>query len=147
MWKFDPAIESSSETFLLPRPITVCKIVDRWSASRFRVPLRDGDVVHGRSRSGVDISIRGRLGEHDGGLAVGEMPMFDLLEQMRESLHVTDSEEQLGLVLFSQGTTRRGFQRCSITRLDYDLSDAALFGYSLLVHASEPKLIESESLV
>lgn len=146
MWKFEPAFQWSGATFVLPRPITACKIVDRWSAARFDVPLRDGDVVHGRSRRGVDISIRGQLGSHDGELAVGEMPMFDLLEAMREALHVSDPEQEYGLTLFTDGTTRRGFRRCTVTRLEYDLSDAALFGYSLVVHASEPRLVEGASL-
>lgn len=147
MWKFEPAVESTNATFVLPRPITACRIVDRWSSARFEVPLRDGDVVHGRSRSGVDISIRGRLGQHDGNLAIGEMTMFDLLEQMREALHIANPEEQFGLTLFTDGVLRRGFRNCSITRLDYDLSDAALFAYSLSVHASDPQLVEAASLV
>lgn len=147
MWAFSPALESTSTRFVLPRPVTTCKIVDRWETARFSVPLRDGDVLHGRSRTGVDISIRGRLGQLDGDLVVGEPAMFDVLESMREAVHDDDPDARFGLALFVDGSVQRGFKECRVLKLEYDLSDAAIFAYSLIVHASDPRLYEASSLL
>lgn len=146
MWQFSPTLETSAERFVLPRPVTALRISDRWRMDQFEVPLRDGDRVHGRSRRGVDVSIRGRLGRHDGALTASELAMFDVLEQMREACHA-DPEAKFGLAIFDDGTLKRGFSGCVVTRLEYDLSDASLFGYSLVVHASDPVLKTAGSLV
>lgn len=146
MWTFAPTLSTPDVTFKLPRPVTACRITDRWDTARFEVPLRDGDVTHGRSRRGVAIALRGQLGEQEGQLATGELAMFDLLEQMRETLHTGDPDQALTLTLFSDGSLRRGFRDCSLLKLEYDLSDAALFAYSLLIHASDPVLREGVTL-
>ena len=143
MWSFSPTLDLPHDRLALPRPIIQLRVQDQWDAAAFDVPLRDGSLRHGRSRGGVDIAIRGQLGELNGSRTLSEGAMLDAIEQVRLALHLPHPEATYGLGLFrldSDPDVLRGFARCTTVKFEYDLSDRALYGYSLLVHASDPHL-------
>ena len=72
--------------------------------------------------------------------SAGEAAMFETLELMRTALHALEPEESFGFVLFRDGASVRGFAGCTMAKVEYDLSEAALFGYSLVVNVDEVDL-------
>ena len=143
MWTFAPTLVLPSGAVPLPRPITQLRVQDQWEAASFTVPLRDGSVRRGRSRGGIDLAIRGQFAVTAEGLALSESDMFDAIDDVRMALHLGGPEVTYGLALFVDATNsgnRRGFIDCTTVKFEYDLSDRALFGYSLLIHASDPAM-------
>ena len=141
---FAPALVFGTRLVPLPRPITQIRIQDTWDAARFKVPHRDGSLWAGRSRDGVEISIRGQLGRDADGVLLSERAMFEAIESVRHELHLSDPDAEYGLALFvdaTGGDVVRGFRGCSTVKLETDLSDRAIYGYTLLIHASDPTLI------
>lgn len=147
-WIFRPTLVLPTGRLRLPRPIVQCRVQEAYDAAQFKVPLRDGDRWFGRSRGGIDIALRGQLAQNGAEPAFTEGAMFDLVEEVREALRLGDPEQTYGLGLLEEddpGTPAsarplRGFVGCSTVRLEYDLSDRALYGYSLLIHASDARL-------
>ena len=150
MWTFAPALAfNDSRVIPLPRPIAQLRVTDAFEATPLTVPFRDGSVRRGRSRGGVDIAIRGQLAQHGDTLRLSEPEMHATIESVRAALRVSDPEETYGLALYrfvppgltlDQAHTLRGFVGCTTVKFEYDLSDRALYGYSLIVHASDPTL-------
>ncbi|MFV0445869.1 MAG: hypothetical protein ACK5Q5_20010 [Planctomycetaceae bacterium] len=145
MLNFKPALWRSGELFELPRPVTSVRVQDSWDFAKFKVPLAAGDATTGHSRNGVDIAIEGRCGTHAGELTIDETGMFGALELLRSRLHVPSGEIGFELFLYHDPTAShyRSFRRCSTVRFDYDLSDAHLYSYSLVIHASDATLYSS----
>ena len=149
MWSFSPTLALPSRRLALPRPVVQLRVQDAHEAARFQVPARDGSLWAGRSRGGVDISIRGQFGRSGDGLTLTEPAMLDAIDAVRSALRLADPEAVYGLGLFvfvdpddpaAPSPPLRGFMQCSTVRFEYDLSDRAMYGYSLMVHASDPDL-------
>ena len=141
---FAPSLVFGSRLVPLPRPIMQIRIQDTWDAARFKVPHRDGSLWAGRSRDGVEISIRGQLGRDADGVLLSERAMFESIEAVRDELHLNHPDQQYGLALFvdsNRTESVRGFRACSTVKLEVDLSERAIYGYTLLIHASDPTLI------
>ena len=143
MWTFAPTLALPSGHLALPRPIVQLRVQDHHDQRAFKVPLQDGSRLHGRSRGGVDIAIRGQFAKLADQQALSEAAMLDAIDAVRTALHLDGPEQTYGLGLFrsdAEPTELRGFRDCTTTKFEYDLSDHALYGYSLLVHASDPNL-------
>ena len=148
MWQFAPTlIFPNLQIVPLPRPILQLRVQDGFEATPMTVPFRDGSVRRGRSRGGVDIAIRGQLARSGDDLAFSEPEMFDAIESVRLALLRDDPEETYGLALYRfvlpeqdllDSDRLRGFAECTTVKFEYDLSDRAIYGYSLIVHASDP---------
>ena len=141
MWTFAPAVVLPQETIELPRPVTTLKLLDSWDAARFRIPGRAGEVTRGSAPGGVTIAIRGRIGSQAGTLAADESAMLDVLHRIREALHDLGPDDSFGLAIYRDGESLRGFTDCTPLKVEADLSDAALFGYSLVVRAGSVQLV------
>ena len=137
MWTFRPTVLLPTQTFELPRPVTTLKVVDSWEAARFKVPARPGEVTRGQSPGGVTIAVRGQIGTHAGVVQSGEPAMFEVIDALRTALHGLGPDESFGLAVFRDGAAVRGFAECSVLKVEYDLSDAVLFGYSMTVRAGQ----------
>ena len=150
MWTFAPALVfSDSRIVSLPRPIVQLRATDAFDSTSLTVPFRDGSVRRGRSRGGVNIAIRGQLARTGDTLALSEPEMHAAIESVRAALRIGNPEETFGLALYrylpgetsvDDARVLRGFMGCTSVKFEYDLSDRALYGYSLIVHASEPSL-------
>lgn len=143
MFVFSPMLVFGPQTVPLPRPITQVRVQDSWDAARFKVPHQDGSLWAGRSQDGVDISIRGQFARTGDQLTLSESDMLDAIEAVRASLRLGDPSETYGLALFVDSDDpqmKRGFRACSTVKFEYDLSDRALYGYTLMVHASDPQM-------
>ena len=140
MLTFNPALILPGETLELPRPVTALKILDGWDAGRFKVPGRPGEVTRGRSAGGATVSIRGQFGRHEGVVRATEAAMLETLKRLRAALQSLGPEEPFGLAVFRDGAAVRGFAGCTVAKSEYDLSEASLFGYSLVIRADDPVL-------
>jgi hypothetical protein len=140
MFTFKPAIWRNDTLYELPRPIVAVRVQDTWDFEQFKVLLRDGVDVAGRSQNGVDISIEGQIGTQAGALQADEAAMFAALESLRSALGVSSPEATYELFLYhdSGTSTYRSFRACTTVRFEYDLSDKALFTYAVVVHAADP---------
>lgn len=138
---FTPTLIIQQTRFELPRPIVACRLLDAWDFARFKVPLQDGDVTTGRSQNGLDIGIEGQIGTHAGVLKAKEADMLLTLEQLRTAA-ASANDTDIVLILYRDDETgdEHFLRQCSLTRLEYDLSDARLFAYSLALHASDPQI-------
>ena len=139
---FKPAVYKSSALYELPRPVPVLRVRDAWDASRFKVPLADGDALVGHSRQGVDISLEGQIGSQSGSLKTSEGAMLEELEALRSTLDVSSASEKFEFFIYHDATsgTYRKFKLCSTVQFEMDLSNQNLFTYSLVVHAENPVL-------
>lgn len=139
---FKPAIYKNSSLYELPRPVPVVRVRDAWEASRFKVPLGDGDTLVGHSRQGVDISVEGQIGSQSGTLKTSEGEMLQESETLRGTLDVTSGLEKFEFFLYHDvaSATYRKFKSCSTVQFEIDLSDQNLFTYSLVIHAEDPVL-------
>ena len=150
VWTFAPTLLLDSGPVPLPRPIVQLRVQDGFDAARFKVPQRDGSLWAGRSRDGVDISIRGQFARHNGALALSEPEMLDAIETVRTALQPAAPEATYRLALFASDDSPvqyRGFVRCTTVKFEYDLSDHTLYGYTLMVHASDPRLHVGDLIV
>ena len=143
MWVFQPAVWKGGVLSQLPRPVTALRLSDAWDFEKFKTPLTDGDVVTGQSRNGVDVQIEGQIGHVAGSLRLDENAMLLAILNLRTRLDVDNAAGRFGLVLYHNPTSgeSRYFEKCTTVRFESDLSDPALFAYSLLVHASSPTLM------
>ncbi|MBT4865283.1 MAG: hypothetical protein HON53_09210 [Planctomycetaceae bacterium] len=139
---FKPAVYDGTTFYELPRPIMAIRVQDAWDFEQFKVPLANGDSVVGHSRQGIDIRIEGQVGTQAGGLKISEADMFGELEQLRSQLDVTSSEDEYEFFLYHDTATAtyRKLKSCSTIRFDYDLSNKALFTYSVAIHAEDPTI-------
>ena len=139
---FKPAVYKSSVLYELPRPVPVLRVRDGWDASRFKVPLADGDALVGHSRQGVDITLEGQIGSQSGALKLSEGDMLEGLEALRSALDVSSASEKFEFFLYHDAAsgTYRKFKSCSAVQFEMDLSNQSLFTYSLVVHAENPVL-------
>lgn len=144
---FRPAVCRDSVLYELPRPIVSLRVFDAWDCEQFKVPLLDGDATVGHSQLGVDIAIEGRVASQAGTLKTTEEAMFAELEALRGHLAVSSDNGKFLLFLYHDAAseTYRHFKSCSALRFDYDLSDKNLFSYSILVHADDPVLYDTEA--
>ena len=140
MWTFAPTVILPSGPLELPRPVTTLKVLDGWDASRFRVPGRAGETARGSTPGGVTVSVRGRLGSHEGGVTAGEPAMLATLERLRLALHDLGPDETFGLAIYRDGPAVRGLAKCTPLKLEFDLSEPALFAYALTLRAGEPAI-------
>lgn len=142
MFTFKPAIWRNDTLYELPRPIVAVRVQDAWDFERFKVLLRDGDDVAGRSQNGVDVAIEGQIGTQAGALKTDEAAMFAALESLRAALGVSSPEEGYELFLYHDpaSSTYRSFRGCTTVRFEYDVSDKALFTYGVVVHAGDPAI-------
>jgi len=145
MFRFKPAVWDGAALYELPRPVTAVRIQDSWDFARFKVPLGTGDSVAGRSAEGVDIAIEGELGTQAGALKTGEESMFLAIEALRAALSADAPDEAFELFLYhdAASSTYRSFRNCTTVRFECDLSEARLFVYSALIHASDPTIYTS----
>jgi hypothetical protein len=143
MWVFQPAIWKASVLTELPRPVTSLRILDSWDFEKFKTPLADGDVITGHSRNGVDLQVEGQFGSVAGTLKIDEPAMLQAVMNLRGLLHVDGAAARFGLVLYHDADSgqSRYFANCSTVRFDCDLSDPALFTYSILIHSSSPTIV------
>lgn len=141
-FEFRPAICRNGELYELPRPVPTLRVQETWHNERFKVPLRDGDLLVGHSRNGVDITLQGQVGSQAGELKLDEGSMFAVLEALRAALHVTADSGKYWFFLYCDeaSATFRHFRECSTVRFDYDLSDGHLFTYAAVIHAEDPTL-------
>jgi hypothetical protein len=144
MLLFKPAIWREGELYELPRPVTTLRLLDAWDAERMKVPLRDGDLLAGHSRQGVDIAIEGQIASQAGTLRLTEEEMFLELDELRTRLNVAAGESPYEFFLYHDPATEtfRSFRNCSTVRFEYDLSDARLFTYAITLHAADPVIHE-----
>ena len=138
---FRPSIRRNGTLYELPRPIVSVRINDTWDIERYKIPLLQGDTFVGHSRSGVDIALEGQIGSQAGQITLDEPTMFAALEQLRTALNVADETDRFELVLYQDDDSDfRSFRECSSLRFEYDLSNARLFTYSVVIHASDPSI-------
>ncbi len=139
---FRPAVYKGGELFELPRPITQVRILDRWDFERLKVLLSPGDYLTGHSRHGIEISIEGQFGSHEGSLSLTEEEMFVVWEGMREMLDVTEDSEKFEFFLYHEGSdgSYRKLKECSTVRLECDMSNKHLFEYAVTIHADDSSL-------
>ena len=137
---FKPAIDNGVLFQELPRPILRFRVQDAWDYKQFKVPLKDGDTLVGQSQQGIDISIEGQIGSQSGALKLSEAEMFDALENLRAALNVDGTDGKYDLFLYhdASSATYRKFQACTTVRFEYDLSEKAIFTYSVTIHAEDP---------
>jgi hypothetical protein len=141
MLTFAPQIIRQTTILEIPRPIVSLRLADAWDVQRFKVPLRDGDILAGHSRNGTDIRLEGQIGSHEGSLKLDEGAMFDTLETLRAALHVESSTDTYILSLYHDHFgEHRYFEDCTTTRFDVDLSDKHLFSFQIHIHASQPAI-------
>jgi len=143
MWVFRPAIWTGGALTELPRPVTSFSHSGFVDFEKFKTPLADGDVVTGHSRNGVDLQVEGEFGSVAGTLKIDEPTMLQAVMTLRGLLHVDSAADRYGLVLYYDSATgqSRYFQQCTTVRFDCDLSNPALFTYSILIHSSAPTLV------
>jgi hypothetical protein len=143
MWIFQPAIGKAGSLWHLPRPVTAIRLADSWDFEKYKTPLADGDMVTGQSRNGVDIQLEGQIGHVAGSLRLDENAMLLAMLNLRSRLDVENPAGRFRLVLYHDATSgqSRYFEKCTTVRFESDLSDARLFTYSVLVHASSPALV------
>jgi hypothetical protein len=69
--------------------------------------------------------------------------MLQVIADLRETLDVDGATGRYSLVLYHDAAAGlyRLLQKCSTVRFESDLSDKALFTYSVVVHASDPVLV------
>jgi len=142
MFRFKPAVWDGAALYELPRPVTTVRIQDSWDFARFKVPLDAGDSVAGRSLNGVDIAIEGEIGTQAGALKAGEEAMFVEIAALRAALAADAPAASYELFLYHDpaSATYRSFRNCTTVRFECDLSDARLFVYSAVIHASDPTM-------
>lgn len=142
MFTFKPAIWRNSTLYELPRPIVSVRLLDSFDFEQFKVPLAAGDTIEGRSQNGVDVSIEGQIGTQAGDLKAGEASMFAAIETLRANLAAASPEETYELFLYHDaGTaTYRSLRGCTTVRFEYDLSDARLFTYAVVIHAEDAEI-------
>ncbi|ADG69373.1 hypothetical protein Plim_3560 [Planctopirus limnophila DSM 3776] len=140
--QFHPAIARSTAWFSLPRPIVSLRVQDVWDSERFKSPLIDGQRTVGHSQGGSTIVIQGQVAAQAGEVRFTEAEMLATLLSLREALHVGESQPKFDFVLFFDPVTheRQYFQECSTTRLEWDLSEASLYTYSLTIQADDPQI-------
>lgn len=139
MLNFHPAIIRDDVQVDLPRPVLVCRLHDSWDFLKLKVPLRDGDQLSGPSRDGVEITIEGQIGQHSGSLKLSEETMLEVVQTLRNALHVQRDEGYL-LSLFRDDEQTRFcfFRNCLTSRLDIDFSNQRIFSYAISIHAADP---------
>jgi hypothetical protein len=68
--------------------------------------------------------------------------MLQVIASLRGVLDVDDAGSRFSLVLYHDAASGlyRVLQKCTTVRFESDLSEKALFTYSVLIHASDPAL-------
>lgn len=144
MLTFKPAIVREGVTYELPRPLTRLRIQESYDAQVYKVPLREGDVVAGQSRNGVDILIEGQIGKQGETLLLSEEQMLAELEALRAACEPGSPEGVCQLVIYQDVVTGevRQYRDCSISRVETDLSNPWLFTYAVTLRGHDPRMGE-----
>ncbi|MCA9040460.1 MAG: hypothetical protein KDA65_08945 [Planctomycetaceae bacterium] len=146
MLEFRPAIYQGGALYELPRPVRSLRLQEGWDFEQFKVPLRDGDQLTGHSQRGVEILLEGEIGSQGGELKLSEVEMLETLFELRDLLDVNGESSKYGLVLYRDVETAeyRRFKKCTTVEFEYDLSQPQLFTYSLVVHAEDPAIYQTD---
>ncbi len=144
-FRFQPVIERGGEFYELPRPITRFAFSDTWDSERFKTLLVDGDTVVGPTRNGVDIHLTGEIASPPGTTLWTPAEMFAALAELRANLHVGVDDDKYRFYLYRdvEAEIYRYFQACTTSRLETDLTNAAVFQYRLVIHADDPQIYDS----
>jgi hypothetical protein len=139
LWR--PALWRDEELYEFPRPIPRVQIHETWDATKFKVPLVDGDTLSGGSRNGVDITLAGQIVSE----AADPLALLSTLEELRAALHVTGDDAKAWLYLYhdDEEETYRHFQGCSTVRFEYTLIDGLAIQYEAVIHADDPTLYDT----
>ncbi len=142
--KFSPGVLWGGGFYELPRPVNRVQIQDHWDYSRYQVLLNDGDATRGLSRKGVDINVSGNIASQSGDLLVSEAEMFAAIEELRQ-IFCSQAESLFVFYLYRDAVSKmsRYFQKCSVSRFQYDISQPELYSYTLTLHADDPVLYSS----
>ncbi|MAT14604.1 MAG: hypothetical protein CMJ46_04965 [Planctomyces sp.] len=146
MLEFRPGIYRGGELYELPRPVRSVRLQEGWDFEQFKVPLRDGDKVTGHSRRGVEILLEGEVGSQGGTLKISEAEMLETILELRALLDVDDDGSKYSLILYRdlEADVYRRFKKCTTVEFEYDLSQPQLFTYSLIVHAEDPVIYQTD---
>ncbi|WP_437206443.1 hypothetical protein [Planctomicrobium sp. SH664] len=143
MLEFQPAIVRDAHILELPRPILTCRLRDSWDFQKFKIPRVDGDLISGVSLDGVEITLEGQIGSHEGELKLTEEAMLESLVELRGALQGgADSLYTLALYHAPEGEDVRHFRKCSTMRLEVDLSNQRIYSYAVVIHAADPVLYD-----
>lgn len=140
MMTFKPGVVRGGVVYWLPRPVTRVRIQEGFDSQTFKVPLRDGEMVTGQSRNGVDLLIEGQIGSQGETLLLSEQEMLEELEALRAACHPSGPEDLCEVVLYQDDVSGecRQYRDCSLVRLETDLSNPWLFTYSMVLRAHDP---------
>ncbi len=140
MLTFQPAIYRDGVLYALPRPVSRLRVQESQDFEQFKVPLRAGDELVGRSSRGIDVLIEGQVGTQGSELLSSEAQMFEELSAFREACLGNGPEETFELIFYQNDESTRKYRGCTCVRFESDLSNPHLFTYSLTIHVEDPRL-------
>lgn len=137
-----PVLYQNAQLHQFPDPVTNVRIRGSWDFAKFKIPLKDGDTIAGRSQHGVEILIEGQVRSQAGETKLSQSEMLAELEALRTVLDASSSQGTYSLFLFHDTTTPfyRKFKSCSTVRFEFDITNNTLFSYSTFIHSEDPTI-------
>lgn len=139
-WK--PALYDGTNLFLLPRPVTVCRIRQTFDFGRYKVPLENREHAAGRSANGLEIHLEGQALKSGSAVQQDEKAMFNRLADIQHRITPDDGDVNFQLFLYHDTAENeyRSVKACQAERFEFEISDHFAFRYVLDVFAADPNL-------
>lgn len=120
MARLNLAIHKGGVTYVLPRPITDCQVMDGWDFQEKKAVKADGGQISGVSRKVVRVQFVGGFGINTSDTkTITEDSMFDEWKTLRDKLNVDNEEKFEFFVAYnsSSPTYYLKFKQCSAESL------------------------------
>ena len=140
-----PKVYVGTTLYEFPRPIRKLWFRDAWEFDRYKIPLKDGEVLAGQSRNGVRVFLEGQIAHHDSAEITTLAGMFDEVETMRSQLDANETNGKYEFFFFHDSATPyyRKLKDCTTLKFEVNLTTKNLFSYSVEIHSDDAAVYTS----